>query len=427
VKYVFGALAVFFVAMAGCGGDDDGQPPCACATGDGGNGGVDAGGGGNDAGPIGTADASADAGTDGGTDGGALAQHVGGTVVGLAAGSVVLQNNGGDDLTITKNGTFAFATSVARNATYDVQVKTQPAGDFCSVVNGNGTIGTTDVSNVVVVCGDELPCPIGSSSTKQTVCGRLSDLKDNSLFLTNTNCAPCAAATATGPCSLKITAYDAIAYAADPTSAAPLAAAESFVDTCGRYRLKDVTVPASPIMMLVFDDASGAAAGPTGTTVPVAVAIQKAAATATRDVEAWIATQATTQGWETSGGPALSSGVFMPIFRAHVAKPGADLFANQSGVTVTKSSLVNASNDHYFAAGATSRTTLDPAATATGANGTAIYAGASVADGPVYSGQGGLSDPTNCVWETKVGASMPSVVFVQIFRPTNALSGTCAL
>ena len=53
---------------------------------------------------------------------------VGGTVSGLAAGaSLVLRNNGGNDLTVTSSGSFAFTTPLASGATYAVTVSTQPS------------------------------------------------------------------------------------------------------------------------------------------------------------------------------------------------------------------------------------------------------------------------------------------------------------
>ena len=48
---------------------------------------------------------------------------IGGTISGLA-GTVVLQDNGGDNLTVTTNGTFAFSTPVASGAAYAVTVLT---------------------------------------------------------------------------------------------------------------------------------------------------------------------------------------------------------------------------------------------------------------------------------------------------------------
>jgi len=77
---------------------------------------------------------------------------IGGTVTGLAAGSVVLTNNGGDDLTVSANGTFTFATPVSADATYAVAIKTQPTDRECQIVNASGT-PTVNVTNVTVTCG----------------------------------------------------------------------------------------------------------------------------------------------------------------------------------------------------------------------------------------------------------------------------------
>ncbi|NOY39354.1 MAG: hypothetical protein GXO95_03780 [Nitrospirae bacterium] len=80
---------------------------------------------------------------------------VGGTVTGLAPGKfVVLQNNGRDDLTVTQDGSFTFATALANGASYNVTVKTQPAGQSCTVSNNTGTISGADVTDVTVVCYD---------------------------------------------------------------------------------------------------------------------------------------------------------------------------------------------------------------------------------------------------------------------------------
>ncbi|KTD14702.1 transmembrane protein [Legionella hackeliae] len=79
------------------------------------------------------------------------AYTVGGTVSGLS-GTVVLQNNGGDNLMLNSNGSFTFNTPVAQGAPYSVTVFTQPTGQTCSVTNGSGTIGGTNVTNVGVNC-----------------------------------------------------------------------------------------------------------------------------------------------------------------------------------------------------------------------------------------------------------------------------------
>lgn len=88
------------------------------------------------------------------TDGSSVSTFtVGGTVTGLASGqSAVLQNNGGDDLTVSTDGGFQFATALSTGSSYAVTVKTQPTGQTCQVSNGTGTIGTSNVTNVQVTC-----------------------------------------------------------------------------------------------------------------------------------------------------------------------------------------------------------------------------------------------------------------------------------
>ncbi|HHF0578356.1 TPA: hypothetical protein ACPHXX_000565 [Legionella anisa] len=79
------------------------------------------------------------------------AYTVGGTVSGLS-GTVVLQNNGTDNLSLSSNGAFTFSTSVAQGAPYNVTVLTQPTGQTCTVMNGSGTMGGGNVTNVGVNC-----------------------------------------------------------------------------------------------------------------------------------------------------------------------------------------------------------------------------------------------------------------------------------
>ncbi len=81
---------------------------------------------------------------------------VGGTVTGLSLGkSVTLQDNGGDDLTLSGTGSdqnFSFTTGLASRGNYAVTVSAQPTGMKCSVTNGSGTMGGSAVSTVAVNC-----------------------------------------------------------------------------------------------------------------------------------------------------------------------------------------------------------------------------------------------------------------------------------
>lgn len=85
---------------------------------------------------------------------------VGGTVTGLTGAGLVLQNNGGDDLTINANGTFNFATKIDSGSNYAVTVKTAPSSPIqtCTVTaNDTGTVGAADVANVTVNCAAHYP------------------------------------------------------------------------------------------------------------------------------------------------------------------------------------------------------------------------------------------------------------------------------
>ena len=81
---------------------------------------------------------------------------IGGTVSGLAEGSrLVLQNNGGDDLALTANGRFGFATPIPVDHPYAVRVQSQPAGQTCTVVHGSGKVPGAAVDTVQVACAPD--------------------------------------------------------------------------------------------------------------------------------------------------------------------------------------------------------------------------------------------------------------------------------
>lgn len=84
---------------------------------------------------------------------------VGGTVSGLAGTGLVLQNNGGDDLSVAADGSFVFPGLVAAGGAYSVTVRTAPSlpGQSCSVTHGNGTVPGAVVTNVSIACSTPLP------------------------------------------------------------------------------------------------------------------------------------------------------------------------------------------------------------------------------------------------------------------------------
>ena len=79
---------------------------------------------------------------------------IGGTISGLTnlTGSITLQLNGGNQLTLSANGTFAFSPTPPAG-TYAVTIGVLPGGQTCSLNNGSGTFsGTAPVANINVIC-----------------------------------------------------------------------------------------------------------------------------------------------------------------------------------------------------------------------------------------------------------------------------------
>jgi N-acetylneuraminic acid mutarotase len=76
---------------------------------------------------------------------------IGGSIAGLS-GTIVLQNNGSDNLTLSRDGPFTFSVTLQPNSPYDVTVATQPANETCTVSNASGS-ATGEITNIQVVCG----------------------------------------------------------------------------------------------------------------------------------------------------------------------------------------------------------------------------------------------------------------------------------
>jgi hypothetical protein len=81
-----------------------------------------------------------------------LTYALGGTVTGLTNDGLVLANEGVDDLRVSTDGAFTFATRLTSGAAYAVTIASHPTGQTCSVGGGTGTIGAADVTSVAVSC-----------------------------------------------------------------------------------------------------------------------------------------------------------------------------------------------------------------------------------------------------------------------------------
>jgi len=81
---------------------------------------------------------------------------IGVTVVNLAGtgGGLVLQNNNGNNLAVSANGSFAFTNTETSDTPYNVRIFAQPTNpaQTCGVTNGSGTV-TGPVTNIQINCG----------------------------------------------------------------------------------------------------------------------------------------------------------------------------------------------------------------------------------------------------------------------------------
>src|ERR1700678_1227236 len=75
---------------------------------------------------------------------------ISGTVTGQT-GSLVVQNNLTDNVTVSATATTFSLGSVASGSAYSVTVLTPPAGQTCNVTAGTGT-ATANVSNIAIAC-----------------------------------------------------------------------------------------------------------------------------------------------------------------------------------------------------------------------------------------------------------------------------------
>ena len=75
-------------------------------------------------------------------------------VTGLRNGQqLTLTNNGNDQITVSRNGSVAFAKTIAVNAPYSVTLATAPTAQTCTINGGTGTVASDQPIVVNVSCG----------------------------------------------------------------------------------------------------------------------------------------------------------------------------------------------------------------------------------------------------------------------------------
>ena len=93
---------------------------------------------------------------------------LGGSIAGLTGTGLVLQNNAGDNITISAGSAgFGFPTGVAIGRGYSITVLTQPSSpaQACSVGNGLGNVIASVATDITVTCVTVTTSPTGSLNT----------------------------------------------------------------------------------------------------------------------------------------------------------------------------------------------------------------------------------------------------------------------
>lgn len=75
-----------------------------------------------------------------------------GTLSGLRSGTALTLANGTSRLTLTADGPFAFAGTLADRTAYEVTVLLQPLGALCTVENGSGVFRVGTATQIAITC-----------------------------------------------------------------------------------------------------------------------------------------------------------------------------------------------------------------------------------------------------------------------------------
>jgi phosphatidylethanolamine-binding protein (PEBP) family uncharacterized protein len=106
---------------------------------------------------------------------------VGGSVTGLTASGLVLRMNSANLIVAIGATAFKFSTALVSGTNYAVSVSIQPVGQTCTVNNGIGTVGVTNVTSVSVSCASAYT--VGGTVTGLSVSGLVLRLNNSSSLI----------------------------------------------------------------------------------------------------------------------------------------------------------------------------------------------------------------------------------------------------
>lgn len=256
-----------------------------------------------------------------------------------------------------------------------------------------------------------LPCPTPMPG-RMTLCGEIRDVETDASIGPSGTGELCVrgSPTASGPCSLQIDFFDALQFAQNPTGTNPIMGGNVQLNDCGQFVASDIPPPALEFIAIGADDNEN---GSNDDYALAGVALPAAPNLLVRDITTYVVRKSTDAAWTSSAGNPLPGGqsfvdrgVYVPIF-LHKDNP-------VSGVVVLEADAPQTDEDYYFSdTSPTSRTTVDPGQTSTGANGSALLVDSELV---MHSGQGSEGMLEGCEWPSDLADAIPGVAFVQVRR-----------
>jgi len=109
---------------------------------------------------------------------------IGGTISGLSGTGLLLQDNGGNNLPVSGNGSFTLTAGIASGGAFNITVLTQPSSpaQTCVVTNSGGTVTSTNVTSVMITCiaSDSFALTGGMTTARQE---QIATLLNNGMVL----------------------------------------------------------------------------------------------------------------------------------------------------------------------------------------------------------------------------------------------------
>lgn len=255
----------------------------------------------------------------------------------------------------------------------------------------------------LVDCSAELTCAIPPPG-KACLAGLLREAGSGAVLRAFFNAdRTCSDGAIGGACNLRLTAYDALEFASDPTGARELAVTGLVVDGCGRYRFSTVDRPPFGLVAIVADDAT---AGPENDLHAAGATLHSLASGQRLERFDIVAVRRDTVAkWTVSAASPFGASGFADVGTILLEFSAAGVRA--AGTTVLRNGNTIATDDFYFSdPDPAQRLQVATQLVGTGVNGSALVAPAGSPTS--YSGFGG--EPGGCTWPSVIAASPAGVV-----------------